>query len=118
MTNERELYRRFTENCNIRVRDKVRVIRTAKTGEMGYGCVWTTDMNSTVDHIYTVTAVDPRQGIMLDTPAGTRWYPWFVLEPDTNTNSLYGIFEEYHAKCELKTGNLVKLVRTAEEEEY
>ncbi len=68
-----EAYLKIQSECGIEVRDAVRVLRTAKAGEMGWDNTWDDDME--VGGTEIVNSID-QYGIALD----DFWYPFFVLE--------------------------------------
>lgn len=70
----------FIEFFNLKKGDKVKVLRKASHGEMGWGTVWTSGMNETVGEELTIHLFDTDEdgnGIYLDSG---YWYPFFVLE--------------------------------------
>ena len=68
------------ENCEIGIGDTVRVLRAAKTREMGWGNSWTEDMDSSVKKEFIVLENNGAHGLKLDDDEYKLDYPFFVLE--------------------------------------
>ena len=65
---------------NIKVGDKVKVIRKAKDYENGWGNVWDDAMDSGVNEVNEVIDINNKNGIYLDLGDYNFWFPYFVLE--------------------------------------
>ena len=65
---------------NIKVGDKVKVIRKAKDYENGWGNVWDDAMDSGVNEVNEVIDINNKDGIYLDLGDYNFWFPYFVLE--------------------------------------
>lgn len=70
---------------NIKVGDKVKVIRKCETEENGWGCTWNIHvMDSAVDKVFKIVNSHYQKGILLrigiDDCWFDCWFPYFVLE--------------------------------------
>lgn len=86
-TNEiRDAYLLLQEASGIRVGDKVRVMRKAKSYSIGWNCCWCNSMDIRVGTTVTVESIDP-MGIVCryEDGSGCAYFPWFVLEPTDRT---------------------------------
>ena len=73
-----EAYLTMQENCGIEVGDTVKVLRKAKSEEMGWSAIWTGSMSDLVGKTAKVTEFDKdRNGLSLN---DDYWFPFFVLE--------------------------------------
>lgn len=80
---EREAYFKLQEASGIKVGDTVKVLRAAKSHEMGWDTSWNRiEMDAAVGRTYTVTSVSAKSGFQLSSENLTRrfWFPFFVLE--------------------------------------
>lgn len=65
---------------NIKLGDKVRILRKAEDGEEGWGNVWGgSNADKTVGKIGIIHSISLRE-IRVDTDTNWFWYPYFVLE--------------------------------------
>ncbi len=72
-----EAQNKFIEVTNLKVGDRVKVLRKAKDEELGWGNKWNPNMDSCVGSIYRVEDFNSRYGIETD----NNWnFPFFVLE--------------------------------------
>ena len=77
----KEAYRVMQEASGIGVGDKVRVLRVANMGEMGWMNSWARDMDETIGHEGVVEAVGSDVRVNIKTRVSEiRCYPFFVLE--------------------------------------
>jgi hypothetical protein len=79
----KEAYKALQAECGIRVGDTVRIIRTAKRGEMGWavGFEWNREQKDALGVDLTVISDKGRQGFRLKTGRGEDvWAPFFALE--------------------------------------
>lgn len=76
----REAYKVMQSQCGIEVGDKVRVLREARSYEMGWGPVWNGEMTDAVGEVCTVLEVGESSGFKLDGHGRCWWFPFFVLE--------------------------------------
>ena len=92
MTN-REAYLQLQESSGIKVGDFVKVLRKAKTNEMGWDNGWDEDMDQYVGQVFRVQYVGP-YGIGLEKTLYE--FPFFVLErvdPPAPIHGDYGWYE-------------------------
>jgi len=75
-----ECYEEMQANCGIKVGDQVRVLRTAKDFELGWGTFWMQSMKDAVGKIFDVLEVEYNDGILLHTQDGDFYVPFYVLE--------------------------------------
>lgn len=77
-----ENYLKGSEECGIKVGDKVEIIRSAKSFEDGWDNDWVEEMDQYVGGIFEVTSEDDGTGFYLQSPDGDSYYgfPYFVLE--------------------------------------
>ena len=66
---------------NIKVGDKVKVIRKCETEENGWGWTWNIHvMDSAVDKVFKIVNSHYQKGILLRIGIDDCWFPYFVLE--------------------------------------
>lgn len=81
----RQLYDQMQAALDLHPGDKVKILRIAKSHELGWGVQWNSEMNANVGKIMTVTRVESGNGILLNSQF---WYPWFVLEIVSKSNAV------------------------------
>lgn len=64
---------------HFRVGDTVRINRTAKDHEDGWGTVWAGPMTKNVGKLGVVEDISPFNGLSVRTKLDTWWHPHFVL---------------------------------------
>ena len=75
----KEAYQKMQSESGIGVGDTVKILRGAKTNEMGWNNGWVSKMDKHIGKLGIVIYIDT-SGINLDVE-GDRWvYPFFVLE--------------------------------------
>jgi len=77
-----EAYKKMQEACGFKSGDKVKILRNAKSYEMGWGDSWSDSMDKNVGKIGVVELIHPHNGFrVVVSPDETTWnYPFFVLE--------------------------------------
>ena len=73
--NDQEWYEYGQEHCGIGVGDKVKVLRRAKTEEMGWEAQWQPEMDGYVGGTFKVFDILHNRYDL-----GNFWFPFFVLE--------------------------------------
>lgn len=89
----------WVKENNLKVGDKVRILRTAEDMEDGWGTVWSIFMNETIGEIGTVIDISTYNGIRV----GSWNYPYFVLEKVED--------KPEEAKPVFKVGDRVRIVK-------
>jgi len=75
-----EAQNEFVKFHDLKVGDKVKILRKASVGEMGWELKWDSRMDTTIGKTATVVEMD-RLGVMTKEPGSNLWiYPFFVLE--------------------------------------
>ena len=102
-----EAYKVMARNCDIKEGDTVKVLRAAKSQEMGWDDSWMSSMNTCIGKEFEVTKISRDGEFYLD---GEAWFPFFVLEKTKDGNSLPESIplnddEEYFAEFR-KDGNI------------
>jgi len=97
-----DAYRTMQAASGIKVGDRVKVLRRAKSFEMGWSEVWNSDMDATIGKEYTVTEVQPRT---IGLSCGW-FFPFFVLEKLSPLSRL----TPKHGDLILSGGEYVRLV--------
>jgi hypothetical protein len=75
-----ECYVEMQSNCGISKGDTVKVLRTARENELGWGTAWVPSMNDLVGKSFVVNNVNPKRGFLLFHGSSYYWLPFFVLE--------------------------------------
>ena len=76
-----ECYTQMQEACGIEVGDTVKVLRTAKDYEMGWGTVWVRTMDGFVGKQFVVNDVGAARGFRVTADDGDNyWLPFFILQ--------------------------------------
>ncbi len=79
---------------NIKVGDKVKVIRKCETEENGWGCTWNIHvMDSAVDKVFKIVNSHYKKGILLRIGIDECWFPYFVLEKVEEPEKKYVPFD-------------------------
>jgi hypothetical protein len=91
----KEAYKVMQENCGIEVGDTVRVLREAKSHEMGWSHIWVITMNEFIGNELKVISLDNGAGIQL---SNDYYFPFFVLKltrkaKKINLNGSYTVVE-------------------------
>jgi len=73
-----DAYLKLHRACGIKVGDKVKILRKAKTQEMGWDNAWVEPQNKTVGKILEVTGDSDDKGFYLG--SSIYAYPFYVLE--------------------------------------
>ncbi len=90
-TELRTAYAVMQKNCGIDVEDCVKVLRTAKDCELGWGVCWVSEMNKFVGKVGKVTRIDDCDGVKV-CQDGEEWnFPFFVLEVVKKAEKLVGV---------------------------
>jgi hypothetical protein len=76
-----EAYQVMQDNCGIKVGDKVRVLRKAKSFEMGWDTIWVSFMDEYIGSIGKVLGSLDIHGLKVGFDDGSEYaFPFFVLE--------------------------------------
>lgn len=75
--------KQFIDDHSLKVGDKVKVVRAAKTDEMGWNLTWLPTMNKAVGNEFVITELHPSYGIALQSGVQEFWVTWFVIDPIT-----------------------------------
>jgi hypothetical protein len=81
--NEHEAYLTLQAASGIEVGDKVKVLRKAEDGEMGWDNSWARSMDNFIGHVGTISNIDGSNGCRVNftEPVEDRFaFPFFVLE--------------------------------------
>lgn len=79
MADLEKAYKLMEKNCGLKEGDKVRIMRKAKTRELGWNNVWVEPMDNVVGKEATVDSVS-KHGLGIRFKGMPYYYPWFVLE--------------------------------------
>ena len=104
-----EAYQAMQVECGIEVGDTVKVLRKAKTREMGWKNSWTEEMDGLVGEEAEVVAIR-EYGIWLK---NSLWFPFFVLEKVKDANALPADIQKIIDNSDFgcQTDNVIKLVK-------
>ena len=88
---------------NIKVGDKVKIVRSAMSYEYGWENVWISIMDKYIGKVFTIEpeSYTGNRGIMLGD--AKHYFPWFVLEP---VNKI----EEKSCKCPRCSATLTRVM--------
>lgn len=78
----KEAHNAFVEEYKLKAGDTIKILRSAKSHEMGWGPVWNKKyMDPMVGQEYKVCDINKYNGIQVDNEGHTKyWFPWFVVE--------------------------------------
>lgn len=75
-------YEERQRECGLKVWDKVKILKKVKSGENGWGTVWSYEMDSWVNKIGVIIGEDYKAGFKVFLEKENDWwfFPYFVLE--------------------------------------
>lgn len=96
-----ELYiaaqKEFVKTHSLKVGDEVKVLRKAKTEELGWELGWNENMNKLIGQTLKIYRIHPSKGIRVcESPYFS--VPFFVLEPTNMTPVIVKVNETYDAE--------------------
>jgi len=101
-----EAYIKMQDECGIEVGDTVKILRKAKSLEMGWSCDWVGSMDKYVGECGIVMCVLCEEGIDVSVDGDCWYFPFFVLElikeKEIREVTMAEVYDKFGCKVKIK----------------